>query len=631
MGLGKTVQALVAIGASSGLPAIVVAPASLKINWAREARTWLPDAESVLLDGRPKAEVLDLLRERTPDKRLRKHVSLDRGDTKDPEALLAALEHPKRLLIINYDVLEAWLPYLRERQAPALATACLDELHYAKESRAKRTKAVRALVAPIPRVIGMTGTPILNRPKELLAQLEILGVVKELFGSGWNYLQRYTAARQTSFGWDFSGASNLGELQAILRSRVMVRRLKADVLTELPAKRRHIIAVPASGSAIRLIADENAASERNQRTVAGYRAEVERARRDGRTETYERAVAKLREAERAAFSEMARLRYEVGIAKIPAVIEYLQTALEAGDKIIVFAHHKDVIRALKDAFPDVSVVIDGSTPALARQEAVDRFQSDDSVRLFIGNLIAAGVGITLTASSHVVFAESDWTPGVLAQCEDRAHRIGQRESVLVTHLVWDGSLDARMAATVLAKQKIADRALDRDTPESALPQGDAPDGALPAPDPTPTPTSTNAPAEASAPPADERPSGPSLDELRAPERHRADALLARRRERLEDLARERAALATPAPIEPAQREALHACLRYLADLDEDRARLPNGVGFNRADNTLGHYLADLDTLEPHHATVALALARTYHRQLPPLLHAAALDDARHAA
>jgi hypothetical protein len=72
-------------------------------------------------------------------------------------------------------------------------------------------------------------------------------------------------------------------------------------------------------------------------------------------------------------------------------------------------------------------------------------------------------------------------------------------------------------------------------------------------------------------------------------------------------------------------------LRYLADLDEDRARLPNGVGFNRADNTLGHYLADLDTLEPHHATVALALARTYHRQLPPLLHAAALDDARHAA
>ena len=173
MGLGKTIQALITISASDGLPAIVIAPASLKINWARETKTWLPSAYPVLLDGRPKSSTIEALKTRTPDKALRKHISVFDAPTKDPTELLTALEHPQRLLIINYDVLEAWLPYLTT-QAPHLKSACLDELHYAKERRAKRTKAARKLVAPIPRVLGMTGTPILNRPKELLAQLEIL-------------------------------------------------------------------------------------------------------------------------------------------------------------------------------------------------------------------------------------------------------------------------------------------------------------------------------------------------------------------------------------------------------------------------------------------------------------------------
>lgn len=161
------------------------------------------------------------------------------------------------------------------------------------------------------------------------------------------------------------------------------------------------------------------------------------------------------------------MRHETALAKAPAVVSHLKDAMEGNrDKLIVFVHHKDVIDAMADAMQEVGVVqVTGDTPMAARQDAVDAFQNDPEVRLFIGNIQAAGVGLTLTASSHVVFAELDWVPGNMTQAEDRAHRIGQKNAVLVQHLVLDGSLDARLARTLIEKQAVLDQALDEVTPE----------------------------------------------------------------------------------------------------------------------------------------------------------------------
>src|SRR5690606_5174556 len=139
----------------------------------------------------------------------------------------------------------------------------------------------------------------------------------------------------------------------------------------------------------------------------------------------------LREAHALAFQEIASARHEVALAKVPYVIEHVQEALESGP-VILFAHHKDVIEQLQNAFKDRCCVITGSTKMADRQKAVDDFQSG-AKDLFIGNIQAAGVGITLTKSSHVVFAELTYVPGDLAQASSRAHRIGQRNSVLVQY------------------------------------------------------------------------------------------------------------------------------------------------------------------------------------------------------
>src|SRR3990167_6920453 len=167
-----------------------------------------------------------------------------------------------------------------------------------------------------------------------------------------------------------------------------------------------------------------------------------------------------RAASQAAFTEISKLRHATALAKLPMVMIHLRDQLDAGNKVVVFAHHHDVVAAIAAEFGAAAVTLTGETGMAERQAAVDRFQSDDSCTLFIGSIHAAGVGITLTAAAHVIFAELDWVPGNLSQAEDRCHRIGQSGSVLVQHLVLDGSIDATMAQTITAKQDIIDRALD---------------------------------------------------------------------------------------------------------------------------------------------------------------------------
>lgn len=387
MGLGKTVQALGLVNASPEIhSALVVCPKSVILNWQREADKWLT--------RRIGFEVInyDRLKQIAPDE--------------------------------PYDLLVA------------------DEAQYLKNPAAKRTKLFFAI--PAKRTLFLTGTPILNRPIELFTMLQRLDPL-DLGRNRWEFAMRYCGARQIRVGrkmvWDLNGSSNLDELQEKMRSKFMVRRLKKDVLKELPRKRRQIIPLDRAGAEKLLQAEQKLA----------------------RSVGFEEMARKLESGGAVGMTEMSKVRHELGLAKVDAAIDHITDALENTSKVVVFAHHRDVIEKLYSQFHPIGAsVIHGGVSGWARQAAVDNFQSNPCIRVFIGQIQAAGVGITLTAASTVIFVEQDWVPGVMAQAEDRCHRIGQKESVLVQYLVFDESLDATMAQTLIKKSRVADAALDKE-------------------------------------------------------------------------------------------------------------------------------------------------------------------------
>jgi superfamily II DNA or RNA helicase len=538
MGLGKTIQAIGLANTDASLQSIlIICPASLRLNWLREWCKW---------------------------------------DVHGRQAGIANGKVPQtNVVIVNYDILKKHILELRARPWDLLI---IDEAHYLKNHKAQRTqlvlgkkdrdasKAIPALTAR--RRVLLTGTPILNKPIEAWSLVSSFS--PEEFPSWAQYAKRYCDGHQTQYGWDVMGASNLEELQDRLRSSIMVRRLKKEVLTELPPKRRQVLEI--SGE-IASVEREQMAYACTQERLEALRAAVQLAKAES-DEDYEKAVQALREGASAAFTEMAKLRHATALAKVPYVIEHLTDALEGG-KVIAFAHHRDVIQQIVEAFPGC-VSITGDTPMAARQAAVDRFQNDPTCNLIVGNLQAMGVGLTLTASAHVIFAELDWVPGVMSQAEDRAHRIGQINSVLIQHLVLEGSLDAVMAKRLVIKQEIIDRALDERERTEA--------GGEPI---LPTPAKEEAATESIS-------------------RHQIV---------------EQAVHVTGRQI-----DAVHLGLRMLAGMC-DRAHSLDGAGFSRIDVRIGHSLASVNGLTARQAVLGQKLVRKYRRQLPAeLVEAATAKD-----
>ena len=429
MGLGKTIQAIGCINASPDVSnVLIICPASLKLNWQRELEKWL----------------------------VNKNLSIEiiSGGKND--------QIPKaNIYIINYDILKKHR-WLKEQ---VLDILIVDEAHYLKNPKTQRSREVYGYkknnIKPVKarKKLFLTGTPIVNCPIELYPLISYLGFYMEF----WTYAHRYCDAHRNDYGWDLSGASNLGELQEKLRTSIMIRRLKDDVLAELPPKIRQVIELPANGL-LSYIKKEQSCVRQYEEQKAKLLAERNLAKASDNEIEYIKTVERLRALEKVYFDEISKLRHDTALAKLPFVIEHLEEMLENVDKIVVFAHHKDVVRGIIDAFPDVSVKLTGDDSEEARQRAVDEFQNDPDMRLFIGSITAAGVGITLTASSNVVFAELDWVPGNISQAEDRCHRISQVNSVLVQHLVVDGSIDAKLAKTIVRKQRVIDKALDKEIP-----------------------------------------------------------------------------------------------------------------------------------------------------------------------
>ncbi len=434
MGLGKTIQTIGVWNNDLDIHRIlVICPATLKLNWAREFEAW--STRPITID------ILD-----------RKHKGF---------------AHRKNVTIMSYETAVKLEPWLISRGWHLLV---VDEAHYLKNPKAKRTEAIlgfkktkkavkakasrkatsqapgrRAVEAqperpargPIPakQIFFLTGTPILNRPIELWPLLRALDP-KGLGSSWWKYVQRYCGAWKSPWGWELGGASHLEELADKIASlNVVLRRTKEMVLRELPEKRRQIIQLPTGRVHQKII-------DKEKRIYATHREAVK---------------SHSKEKIQIAFQELAEARKAVAMAKLPATLKLIEQAFEYGP-VVVFAHHHDVIDAIAEKLS--CVVVTGKTAESERQLAVDTFQMG-KVDCFIGNIQAAGVGITLTAASHIVFAEIVWTPALMSQAEDRCHRIGQTQSLLIQYPVLEGSLDQRMLEVIVRKQDIISKVTDK--------------------------------------------------------------------------------------------------------------------------------------------------------------------------
>lgn len=405
MGLGKTAQALAWLQLHpKKRPVVIVVPASLKLNWMREIKMWMTDPGAV--------EILN--------------------STK-PYSITG------EILIINYDILTHWVKDLIQLEPSVIIS---DEIHYCKTNRAKRTKAIKKLAKHTDHFIGLSGTPIVNRPIEFYNAIQMIN--PSMFPNWKYFTHRYCDAKHNGFGWDYSGASNTEELHQRLVSTIMIRRKKEDVLQDLPPKIYSFLPIELSNREEYYTAEQDFIKFIRQRKGA---------------EAAERA------SNAAALAEIEGLKQLAVRGKMKQAVEWITNFLESDQKLVVFATHKFVIQELMQEFKNIAVKVDGSVSGSNRQLAVDNFQDEAETRLFIGNIKAAGIGITLTAASSVAFLEFPWDPGTLVQAEDRCHRIGQKDSVNVYYLLAENTIEERIATLLDSKRMVLDAVLDGRAPE----------------------------------------------------------------------------------------------------------------------------------------------------------------------
>ncbi len=394
-GLGKTIEALAALEADGAYPAVVVCPASLKLNWLRELERWLPDRTAHALVGTG-------------------------GGVSTPAT------EPVDVTVVNYDILAARLEQLQALRPRALV---LDESHYCKNAAAKRTQAVQRLAATVPReglVMALTGTPVMNRPPELIAQLRILGRLAD-FGSG------------AQFGRRFRGTDAHLRLHWHLRARCFVRRLKSEVLPQLPAKTRAVVPVELDNEAEYRLAEHD--------VVAWLQSQPLDLR-----ELDAKVAAALR-AER--LVRLNALKLLAARGKLHASLTWIHDFLSSGERLVVFAHHREIQRAVLERFPGALHIL-GEDSHAARDAALRAFQAPDSAenQLIVCSIAVAGQGITLTQSSNVAFLELDWTPAKHDQAEDRCHRIGQQDAVNASYLLAADTVDETIATLLEHKRAV---------------------------------------------------------------------------------------------------------------------------------------------------------------------------------
>jgi len=425
MGLGKTLQAIATLETleSDGTPcypAVVMCPPNLVLNWKAEYGKWLPNRRvSTVLAGK--------------------------GQKEFPS------RNDYDVLVVGYSNISYWESHLIGHNAYVL-----DESHYCKTLTAKRTKSARKIVGSSPSgtpVLCLTGTPVTNRPAEYVAQLDILGKIKD-FGGVWGFYRRYCAAFQDKWGqWHLEGSSNLEELNDKLRSVCYIRRTKNQVLTELP---------PVFHQEMTLVGTTAAMAEyaKAEKDIVLYL--VERAKQIaqelGTNPRSAAVIARIKAEHAQNLVRLSVLRRLAAKAKMESVIEWVQQRTDGGSKVVIAAHHRDIVDELAARFGGLK--IQGGMSVEEVEDAKHKFQNDQKAQVITLSIQAAKTGHTLTAAQNIIFVELPWTPADLDQTYSRLHRMGQKGSVTATYALCAGTIDEEIYSLIASKRSVVNTAVD---------------------------------------------------------------------------------------------------------------------------------------------------------------------------
>ena len=409
-GLGKTLQSISTIvgGGKETLPCLVICPATVKENWKREIEQFSNLRAMILTDA-----------VRSTWEQYWKVGMID--------VFITNYESLKKFFVLSMPAKSNLKKSADIKMKPAVdlfKAVIIDESHRCKDPSTLQTKLALRVCHGKEWVMLLTGTPVKNKPIELYPQLAIMGRLVD-FGGRKAYVDRYCQGGR--------GAGNLKELNYLLNERCFFRREKRDVAKDLPDKQRQKIIC------------EISTREEYGTAFANFKMFL---RNSGLTKG---EIDRKMRAE--ALVQMNVLRQISARGKLAEVREFAQEVLDAGEKLILFCNLKEIVRSLKEMFPD-AVTITGSDSTEARQQHIDSFQNDPKCQLIICNIQAAGVGITLTASSRVAFVEYPWTYADAVQCEDRAHRIGQKNNVMCTYFLGQNTIDEKLFDIIMEKMGI---------------------------------------------------------------------------------------------------------------------------------------------------------------------------------
>lgn len=420
MGLGKTIQAIATLEyVWDSYPAVVVCPPTLVLNWKAEYSRWLPHRKVATVTNRKEM----------PEK-----------GTYD-------------VLVVGYSNISYWAKNLAGHQSYVF-----DESHYCKTPTAERTKAAVKMAKTAPAngiVLCLTGTPVTNRPSEYASQLEILGKLKD-FGGLWGFYRRYCAAYQDNFGqWNISGHSHLDELNDRLRGNCYIRRTKDQVLSELPPVIHAPIVVEGTAAGM----GEYKKAEKDIIKYLQDRAR-EIALELGQSPHSAAVIAKIKAESNEHLVRLSVLRRLSAKAKMPIVEEWVQAHIDEGKKVVIAAHHREIVDDLSRRFGGLK--IQGGMSVEEVEEHKAKFQNlpVNEAPVIVISIQAAKTGHTLTAAQDILFVELPWTPADVDQTYSRCHRIGQVGSVTATYILSSQTIDEEIYSLIERKRGVVTAAID---------------------------------------------------------------------------------------------------------------------------------------------------------------------------
>jgi SNF2 family DNA or RNA helicase len=358
------------------------------------------------------------------------------------------------VVVVGYPNITAW-----EKQLYNHNSYVFDESHYCKSPDAQRTKSAKKMTKSNKSavVLCLTGTPVTNRPAEYAPQLDILGQLDK-FGGLWGFYRRYCGAHKDKWGqWHLEGHSNLEELNEKLRSICYIRRTKDQVMTDLPPVVHAPITVEGSPTAMKEYAKAEA-------DIVAYL--IERAKQIAKELNLPIGAAAVSARLKAEANEhlvkMSVLRKIAARAKMPVVEEWIKERVDQGRKVVVAAHHRDIVDEIAKRFGGLK--IQGGMDVNDVEDAKHKFQtlSCEEAPVIVLSIQAAKTGHTLTASQEVLFVELPWTPADVDQTYSRCHRLGQLGSVTSTYMMTSGTIDEDIYALIEQKRKIVNVATEGD-------------------------------------------------------------------------------------------------------------------------------------------------------------------------